>query len=279
MSQGIASAVEKTRFWQASSLGGVELLRAQYLQQRFTPHVHEGYVFTVIESGAQRFRHRGSEHIAPIGSMVLINPDELHTGATAHRQGWRYRGFYPTLEHLAGILEELELVLCGSPRFSTSVLYDPQVSFAFSHVHRLAEQGACALQQQTAWREVALMLFQRHARVGSAVMPGKEPLVVTQAQDLLLSRLSNPPSLVELAASVNLSPFYFARVFRQATGVPPHSWVMQKRLAQAAILLRQGWLPIDVALQLGFSDQSHLTRRFKQAYGIGPGAYRSAFLG
>lgn len=72
---------EQIRFWQARELGGVELLHAHYIEQRFAPHVHEGFVFTVIEGGAQRFRHRGSEHLAPVGSMVLINPDELHTAA------------------------------------------------------------------------------------------------------------------------------------------------------------------------------------------------------
>jgi len=46
---------EQTRFWQASALSGVELLQARYLEQRFAPHVHEGFVFTVIEHGAQRF--------------------------------------------------------------------------------------------------------------------------------------------------------------------------------------------------------------------------------
>lgn len=65
---------EQTHLWQAPALGDVEMLHARYFQQRFAPHVHEGYVFTVIESGAQRFWHRGSEHLAPVGSMVLINP-------------------------------------------------------------------------------------------------------------------------------------------------------------------------------------------------------------
>uniref|UniRef100_UPI00186A6DAA AraC family ligand binding domain-containing protein n=2 Tax=Pseudomonas TaxID=286 RepID=UPI00186A6DAA len=91
---------ENARLWPARGLGGVELLHARYRRQRFAPHVHEGYVFTVIERGAQRFRHRGAEHLAATGSMVLINPDELHTGATAVEEGWQYRGFYPTLGQL-----------------------------------------------------------------------------------------------------------------------------------------------------------------------------------
>jgi AraC-like DNA-binding protein len=40
--------------------------------------------------------------------------------------------------------------------------------------------------------------------------------------------------------------------------------------------LQHGCLPVEVAMQLGFADQSHLSRQFKQVYGVGPAAYRSA---
>ncbi|MCI9875498.1 AraC family transcriptional regulator [Pseudomonas atacamensis] len=272
----MAEKLENTRFWRAPVLGGVELLRAQYVQQRFTPHVHDSFVFTVIESGAQRFHHRGGEHIAPSGTMVIINPDELHTGATVHQEGWRYRGFYPKLDHLAEILREVEIPLKGTPRFNASVLIDPQVALAFQRLHLLAELDASALQLQALWREVTLLLFQRHAGIPIAPLPGKEPVAVRRAQELLLACLASPPSLQDLGRAVNLSPFHLVRVFRATTGLSPFSWAMQKRLAFALKLLREGISPAQVAADLGFSDQSHLTRQFKRAYGIGPGAYRDA---
>ncbi|MCY1439187.1 Arabinose operon regulatory protein [compost metagenome] len=93
---------------------------------------------------------------------------------------------------------------------------------------------------------------------------------------MLRERLAEPPSLEELAAAVRLSPFHFARTFRRATGMPPHAWLKQQRLDQARALLKAGCEPAGVAAQLGFADQSHLTRQFKQAYGVGPGEYRNA---
>lgn len=270
---------EQTRFWQAEALAGVELLHARYIEQRFAPHVHEGFVFTVIEHGAQRFRHRGSDHLAPVGSMVLINPDELHTGSKAHEEGWRYRGFYPDNAQVTGVLTELGLASGGMPSFASSVLHDPQLHRLFGALHLLLESGAEALQQQTAWREAILLLFQRHARLPQAPSPGREPQAVARAKELLGSQLAEPPSLEQLAAAVNLSPFHFARVFRRATGLPPHAWLKQRRLEQARALLKSGCMPLAVAMQLGFADQSHLTRQFKQAYGVGPGEYRSACAG
>lgn len=267
---------EQTRFWESQALTGVELLHARYIEQRFAPHVHEGFVFTVIEGGAQRFRHRGSDHLAPVGSMVLINPDEVHTGSKAHEQGWWYRGFYPAPAQVQGALAELELADRGMPSFGASVLQDLELHQVFGRLHRLLDGEACALQQQTAWREAILLLFQRHARIPQAREPGAEPRAVALAKELLAARLGEPPSLEELATLVHLSPFHFARVFRRATGLPPHAWLKQRRLEQARALLRSGCAPLQVALQLGFSDQSHLTRQFKQSYGVSPGEYRRA---
>jgi AraC-like DNA-binding protein len=273
----MATAGEQTRFWQAEELGGVELLHAHYIEQRFAPHVHDGYVFTVIERGAQRFNHRGAEHLAPVGSMVLINPDELHTGSKAHDEGWLYRAYYPEIGQVNSVFEELELAPDGLPSFSASVLQDPQLAVLFSGLHRLLGDGhASVLERQTAWREAILLLFQRHAKVRTAAEAGREPQAVVRAKELLSAHLAEPPSLEQLAAAVNLSPFHFARVFRRATGLPPHAWVKQRRIEQARALLKAGCAPVNVAVQLGFSDQSHLTRQFKQAYGVGPGEYRQA---
>ena len=270
---------EQTRFWESQALTGVELLHARYIEQRFAPHVHEGFVFTVIEGGAQRFRHRGSDHLAPVGSMVLINPDEVHTGSKAHEQGWWYRGFYPAPAQVQGVLAELELADRGMPSFGASVLQDLELHQVFGRLHRLLDGEACALQQQTAWREAILLLFQRHARIPQAREPGAEPRAVALAKELLAARLGEPPSLEELATLVHLSPFHFARVFRRATGLPPHAWLKQRRLEQARALLRSGCAPLQVALQLGFADQSHLNRQFKQSYGVSPGEYRRACAG
>jgi AraC-like DNA-binding protein len=267
---------ESIRFWQTAPLAGVELLSARYIDHRFAPHVHDGYVIGMIMAGAQRYRYRGAEHLAGSGTLVLINPDELHTGHKGTEDGWLYRAFYPESEQILSLLGELELPTRHLPVFGATLYRDQDLVNGFCQLHRLLESPSTALQQQTAWREMMLSLLQRHGGVADAGKPGKEHRAVSMAKELLQARLAAPPSLEELAAAVNLSPFHFARVFRRATGMPPHAWLMQQRIAQARALLQNGCLPLEVAMQLGFADQSHLSRQFKQVYGVGPAAYRTA---
>ena len=267
---------ESIHFWQTAPLAGVELLSARYIEQRFVPHVHDGFVIGMIMAGAQRYRYRGAEHLAASGTLVVINPDELHTGNKGTEDGWLYRAFYPDNQQIHTLLAELELPADNLPAFGATLYRDPDLVSGFSYLHRLLESPASALQQQTLWREMMFALLQRHAAVAPPGQPGREHRAITRAKELMHSQLAAPPSLETLAAAVNLSPFHFARVFRRATGMPPHTWLMQQRIARARALLQEGCLPLAVATQLGFADQSHLSRQFKKVYGVGPGAYRSA---
>ncbi len=94
---------------------------------------------------------------------------------------------------------------------------------------------------------------------------------VQQAVDYIHTHLERDLSLVELASAVNISPTYFAGLFRRTMGISPHQYVIQQRVEQAKVMLSKTDLAIaDIALQVGFSSQSHLTQQFKRLTGMTP---------
>src|SRR5262249_5346693 len=88
--------------------------------------------------------------------------------------------------------------------------------------------------------------------------------------------LDASPSLEQLAAVAGLSPYYFARQFKRATGLPPHQYVIARRVERAKQLLQTGsdFSLAEVAAHAGFSDQSQLTHHFKRIIGVTPGQFR-----
>jgi AraC family transcriptional regulator len=85
------------------------------------------------------------------------------------------------------------------------------------------------------------------------------------------------PSLEQLAAVARLSPYHFARQFKAATGLPPHQYVILRRVERAKQLLQAGTgLSLaDVAARAGFSDQSQFSHHFKRLVGVAPGQFRT----
>ena len=84
------------------------------------------------------------------------------------------------------------------------------------------------------------------------------------------------PSLDQLAAVARLSAYHFARQFKTATGLPPHQFVIMRRVERAKHLLqaRTGLSLAEVAAHAGFSDQSQFSRQFKRVTGVTPGQFR-----
>jgi AraC family transcriptional regulator len=82
--------------------------------------------------------------------------------------------------------------------------------------------------------------------------------------------------LEQMAAVVHLSPYHFARQFKASTGLPPHQYLTTRRVERAQKLLRaNGKLGLaEVALRVGFSDQSQFSLHFKRIVGVTPRQFR-----
>lgn len=266
---------DKARFWRSPLLPDAELLTAEYYQQEFAPHWHDGYAIPVIQSGAQSYWYRGSSCLAGASCIAAINPGEVHTGERATEQGWAYRAFYPSLEWMQNLASQIAGHPVATPWLVNGVIHDPQLAAELTRAHRLLEWRADPLAAESALLAAFGMLLQRHSELKSepGVLSADERRVGL-LREKLAQELSSTLSLSDLATVVDLSPFHAARLFSRTVGMPPHAWRNQLRLSRAQDLLRHGMALADVATAVGFSDQSHFNRHFKRAFGAPPGRWQ-----
>lgn len=270
--QGVPSTFPSQRdeaeFRMAAHRPGVELYRAHIVRHAFEPHTHDGFGLGAIESGVERFRYRGADHLAPADSVVTMNPDELHTGRAETEGGWHYR--------MAYIEPSVVAEVTGEPAwwFSDVVREDVPSAHRVTALLDALWQAGEPLAFDSLLYEL-LSQFRRHAHASRKPQDGRAARFAPVV-DYLHEHLSRRLTLDELADVAGLSPFHFLRQFQSQHHATPQQMLMAFRLAEAKRLLSRGEPPAQVAAAVGLTDQAHLTRTFARRYGVTPARYQRA---
>jgi AraC-like DNA-binding protein len=262
------------RFWRERRFDDLECLKARFRRHSYAPHVHDTFALGVILAGAEAFHYRGARHVAPAGSLVAVNPDELHDGAPAG-DGFAYRMLYPSVALIQGIADDLGDRPAGFPAFCDPVIDDAEVAARLGEAHALMEGRADRLAVDEALTAALSLMVRRHsASAPQGRRRGREAGPIRRARQRVDELFMQDLTLDDLAATAGLSRYYFLRAFRREVGVTPHAYLTGRRIAAAKALL-DGEQPLsEVALACGFYDQSHFTRAFKGCTGVTPGQYR-----
>jgi AraC-like DNA-binding protein len=265
---------DNAQLWQAAAFGGLELLRASFVQFSFSPHAHEEFMIVVTEGGVALPRFWGAVQRVAAGDVFVLNPGEVHGGGPETGSTWRYRSFYPPAALMQRVAQELAGVDRGIPQFAERFVGDPTTSAMLRRAHLALEEPDSALAHESQLIEALAGLVARHA-VGNVAAHriGREHRAVRLAKEYLETLPGENVSLDTLARTAGIGPYHLCRVFRHGTGLSPHAYQVQVRVRLAKSLLAQG-LPISqVAAEAGFTDQAHLTRHFKRTFGVTPGRY------
>jgi AraC-like DNA-binding protein len=269
---------EQAKAWQLPALENLEVLHATYRTHTFARHVHEEFCLGIIVGGVEAVRYRGTTHIAPTGSLVVFQPDEGHSNWAATAAGWSFQVIYPAIDLLQRAIGAEETTI-AMPFFADPIIADRSLFCQISQFHaQLAHpQTTIQLEQESQLLAILQTLVTRHAvwHKPNQFTIGREHRAVKQIKDYLQVYYAQDPSLEDLSTVCGLSPFHLARVFRKATGLPPHAYLISLRIAHAKIHLCQNRSLAEIAIDLGFTDQSHFTHTFKAWVGIPPGQYRT----
>ncbi|WP_342074940.1 AraC family transcriptional regulator [Yoonia sp. SS1-5] len=119
------------------------------------------------------------------------------------------------------------------------------------------------------------LLVTRQPRDDKQNLGGLGRAKTNRAIEFINANLDEDISLERIALTVEISPFHFSRMFKQETGMSPYQYVIHSRVELARGLLLTGRDSIaDIAIQVGFSSQSHLTESFKKIVGTTPAKFR-----
>jgi AraC-like DNA-binding protein len=265
----------EVKVWRRADLYDVEFLAGSYPQHAYPWHAREHVCFGVLTRGTFNLNTRTRRGVATRGSIILINAEEVFRGQSKLPHAGRKIHIHPdvirrTAEEL-GTYAPLPAIVFRGPVFE-----DAELALSLLELHRSSEIDSSPLESQSRMIAVISQLLARHAetRLG-APKTAREPFAVQRARELLNVNLSGKVTLEELSEFAGLPPFRLLRAFQRATGLTPHAYQVQARIRAARVMLRRREPLADVAAAVGFADQAHMSRVFKQIMGATPGQYRT----
>ncbi|MCK2086244.1 AraC family transcriptional regulator [Aeromonas sp. 3925] len=263
---------DRHSFWHDPSLPFIEARAVQDGRHVcYDKHSHPHFSIGAITGGHSHYlNQRSLQEVGP-GSLVLMNPEEVHACNPIADQPWSYLMFYLDTDWLRSQQEEAGLGSEFRP-FDMTASRDPLLYRGLQHLHHQLVEAPDPLA-----REVACHLFSRQllARLTPARWDDRPPRHLQRAAELMQDDSASPLSLSQLSAVAGLTPSHFVRAFSHHYGMTPHAYLLDRRIRHARTLLRQGQPLAEVALASGFADQAHFQRQFKRRVAATPGQYRT----
>ena len=272
------SSTESFHYQHIEELPGLVISAATLTEFHFQPHYHLDYHIGLVTQGThhQKVQHKVLDLIP--GKICLMPPGEVHDGAGRHKATRHLKTLRVPAELVQAALldsQDRETHLQLAP----SLIEQPTHSNTFLQLIQAFDpsQYASQLHKDSLWTNaLSNLLFAAEQKSQTQEISDLTNQQIQSIRDYCEANLSSKISLNNLAELCELTRFQFIRRFQKQTGLAPHAWLMRLRLERAcAQLATPNAMITDIAADVGFYDQSHFNRAFKQAFGVAPSSYRS----
>ncbi|CRM43145.1 AraC family transcriptional regulator [Pseudomonas sp. 25 R 14] len=263
------------RFWRDASLPFIEARTIDDGRKVcYTRHAHDHFSIGAITAGQSLYIHGADTFHIHTGTVVLMNPGDVHACNPINDQPWSYHMLYietawlTDLQHQLGFAHELDF-----RRFTTTHTDDPLLFAGLLELYCvLTDEHAEHLHKHSA---VVSFFSEVQLRLNPAATVEREVNhKLERAAEYIRAHCTEALKLEDICQAVQLSPSYLIRAFKQYYRMTPHAFLVNQRIQFARNQLRSGQLIADVALAAGFADQAHFQRTFKQHLAATPGQYR-----
>jgi AraC-like DNA-binding protein len=261
---------EYVEAWDPHVAGVREVFHARFVDHTYPRHTHDAWTVLTVDRGAVRYALDRRDHGTAGALVSLLPPHVAHDGRAATAAGFTKRVLY--LEP-----DVVDPCLVGRA-VDRPTIADPALAAAVRALHDALRRGVPILEADTRVAVVAerlgAHLLGMPQRPSAGRVAPADPCVADAARDLLDADPAGATTLGDLAGAVGASPTHLVRSFTRRFGLPPHAYVVARRVEAARRLLLAGRAPADVAATVGFHDQPHLTRTFRRHVGTTPGRFR-----
>lgn len=242
--------------------GIAEVFHARFTDHAYPVHAHETWTLLVVDQGAVRYDLDRREHGAVRSAVTLLPPHVAHTGRAATSHGFRKRVLYLDPDVLDPAL--------AAAAVAAPSLVDALLRTRVSQLHETLQAPGGELAAES---RLALIGDRIRAHLGAEPTPTGPDRLAGDLRDLLDAHLVEGITLHAAGTALHAHPASLVRHFTRAFGLPPHRYLIGRRVEAARRRLLAGEPAAQVAAAVGFHDQAHLHRHFTRIVGATPRAF------
>jgi len=262
-------------FWRDEALPFIEARSVRDGREVcYAKHWHETFSIGLISRGRCNYINRGRAKEASAGSVVLMNPGDVHACNPIRGEPWSYRMLYIDVPWLCEIQSAADVSQSGEfVPFAAVATMRPEVYRRLDRlfdllispqVEHLEKQSA-----SVAFVEFVQLCLGTSRSIHTVGLPR-----LARAADFIRQNCTRALRLEDICVAASLSASHLIRAFKAAYGLTPHAYQLNCRIELCRAQLRAGRSIADVASAAGFSDQAHFQRIFKRFVAATPGQYR-----
>ena len=271
-------------FWTDPQMPYVETRRACQSRICYRSHSHPTFSIGAVDCGISRFNsYFASEEQIQTGSVVIIPAEVEHACNPLENQEWSYQMMHLDAHWVAQLFSELvkdieQLYPHHIPLLKPQILTNPHIYQAFTQLNQLLFDPTISI----------LFKQQQLIEVLSEILLPNFEFTLLKQSDYFQKHLGamiddmkhskQMLSLEDLSQSLGISRYAIIRLFKNNFGLTPHAYQLNLKINIARKRLKSGEAIIQVAHDLGFTDQSHFHHMFKSHTGITPKQFQAQFV-
>lgn len=256
------------KLWNNTLLPGITLVNNTYSHHSFPPHFHDHYVIMIVNKGVNEGVCEKKKYQVCENDILFINPGEIHTGNSYGGKPLEYSAFYIHADFFTKELlknsSDLPPVFPSLLKTNKGLVNEIKGLFLSTQLQDL--QLKIEEQKEIVFGE--LLNFAQSSKMEATAALSKA--VVQKVKSYIKDQYKNQFSLASLTNYAGLSPFHLVRSFKEAVGMTPFQFLRNYRVEKAKQELLKKKNIAQVAVEVGFYDQSHFHKHFKLVTGVTP---------
>lgn len=268
-------------FFHNDKLPFIEARLAINSDYHYCEHYHETLSIGAVEEGKVSYTHLGKRYLLEPNKLAIINPHEVHKCNPLKKESRTYHMLYIDTKWCKKIQKNIFNTIDEFIPINQAAIYNEKLFQEFISLNYiLLNKDILLMEKEEKLYNFFYNFFSNlnFNKEKKDIQQDYSPNTIEKAKKYIKDNYSKNITIQEISNYIGLSDYYFIRSFKKFTGMTPHAFLLNEKIISAKKLLSQDYEIVDVALEVGFYDQSHFNKVFKQYVAATPFEYKKNSL-